>query len=524
MTQAMWNVLCNEGAETAGVDGKVKAIYYDAETQGLTSEVTKTVERICKDLEEDSYRPQPVRRIYIPKPNGKQRPIGIPNLEDRMVQEAVRMVIESIYESIFLNSSYGFRPNRNTMDAIAVCYQNINAKKKYYWVIEGDIKGCFDNIDHKILLKLLKRRIADEKLVGTIHRFLKAGYQENGMVYKPEVGTPQGGVISPLLANIYLHELDEWWSRNYDLEPYGKTIRRGKHLGNFILVRYADDFIILSNGTKKATEEMKDKVAGFLRDELKLELSQEKTLITHAMEGFDFLGFHIRKYKKTRVVLIQPTKVNIQRIKDKIDGMLNRRKHEDAVIDKICALYPMVRGWANYYRFVNSSETFHELSFYLENKFLKWYRGKYQMSLESGTREGLKWIDGTEPFNLPSFDSIKVKRYKWEKKSNPYIEGKVKRMSESPIQFGEWHGDSDRDADLRMECFKRDRGECQICKRPRINLIAHHIIPLSKGGEDDLDNLITICEDCEKKYYKELHQGTIKSRQEIMQLGGSRVR
>jgi len=519
--QAMWNVLHNEGAKTAGIDGIIKADYYDAETRSLRPRAIKRIEKICQELIAGEYFPKPAIRTYIPKPNGGQRPLGIPTLDDRTVQEAIRMVIEPIYESIFLDCSYGFRPNRRTMDAIARCYQNINPSKKYYWVIEGDIKGCFDNIDHKILLKLLKKRIADKRLVGTIHKFLKAGYQEDGRIYKPDKGTPQGGVISPLLANIYLHEMDVWWKEHY-ADQRTRDARRRKNSGNFILSRYADDFIMLGNGSKEIVTEMKKKLARFLREELRLELSQGKTLVTHVMDGFNFLGFHVRKYKETRGVIIKPTKDSIQKVKDEINRMLSRKKHEYAVVDVIRALRPVVRGWANYYRFVNSFETFMELDWYLAQKFLKWYRGKYQMNEREGTREGLKWIKGTEPLHLPRFEDVKVSRYKWEKKSNPYIEMKVKRMSECSIQRAEWFGQSARDADLRFECIKRDNGVCQICKRPKVNLIAHHIIPISDGGEDDLKNLITICEDCQSKHYKELHQ-EIKSLQEIMQLGGSRV-
>jgi RNA-directed DNA polymerase len=154
MAQAMWKVIHNKGAETAGIDSVVKARYYDAETQSLNSVARKRVKEISRSLENMDYRPQPVRRTYVPKPNGRLRPIGIPTLDDRIVQEAIRMVLEPIYESDFLDCSYGFRPNRCTMDAVKVCYQRICPSQKYYWVIEGDIKGCYDNIDHKMVTGL----------------------------------------------------------------------------------------------------------------------------------------------------------------------------------------------------------------------------------------------------------------------------------------------------------------------------------------------------------------------------------
>lgn len=513
MAQAMWNVLHNKGAETAGVDRIAKTSYYDAETRSLTPKATRRIEEICQSLKEGNYHPQPARRIYIPKANGKMRPIGISTLDDRIVQEAIRMVVEPTYESDFLNCSYGFRPNRCTMDAITVCYRLISSHKKYYWVIEGDIKSCFCSVDHKILMKLLRQRIADRKLTDTIYKFLKAGYQEDGITQKPSVGTPQGGIASPLLANIYLHEFDKWWSRNYDLPKWSKTARRGKHLGNFILVRYCDDFIILSNGTKQATESMKEEVAEFLWDELRLELSQEKTTITHATEGFDFLGFHVRRHEKRKGIIIKPTLSNVQRMKNKIAGYLDRRNHRNSVVSVICALSPVIRGWTNYYRFVNSAETFQSLDHYLHKKFLKWYRGKHRMSRKKGTREGLKWLDKDESIHLPWFSETKIKRYSWQLRSNPYLEMKVKRVMNNPFPINAWYGNSNRDADLRIRCFQRDDGLCQICLRPKTNLEAHHITPLSEGGENTLDNLITLCEDCHKKH----------SWQETMRLVESRV-
>jgi len=259
ITQAMKNVLSNKGARTSGIDGIAKERYYDPKYE-LTSYAKNKIKELVEGLESNSYQPVAVKRIYIPKANGDKRPIGIPTLDDRVIQEAIRMVLEPIYESDFLDCSNGFRPKRNTMEAIRICYQRINPKQKYYWIIEGDIKGCFDNIDHKILLKLLRKRIADNRLVSLIRKILKAGIEEDGKIYKLNKGTPQGGVISPLLANIYLHEMDKWWEREYHPpENIVKflTNRRRKGKGNYILSRYADDFIILSNDRKESVEEMR---------------------------------------------------------------------------------------------------------------------------------------------------------------------------------------------------------------------------------------------------------------------------
>jgi RNA-directed DNA polymerase len=363
-------------------------------------------------------------------------------------------------------------------------------------------------------LKLIRRRISDRKTTGLIRKFLNAGYSENGSIYKPEIGTPQGGVLSPLLANIYLHELDVWWLKHQGTQ-YIREKRRQAGRGNYLLSRYSDDFIMLSNDTKKGVEETKQRLTEFLREELELELSEEKTLVTHATEGFNFLGFHIRKYASRKGVIIKPSADSIQRIKDNIVGILDRRKHDISVVNAIYTLNPRVRGWANYYQYVNSYSTFHDLDFFLIKKFAKWYRGRHQLPLRSGTVKALEWMKGEQSENTALFTDIKVKRYQWRKPSdNPYIEMNVKKTMGNPFPDSNWYGNSSRNADLRMECIKRDKGVCQICQRPKINLEAHHIIPVEKGGEDTLSNLITVCKNC--------HRG--KGWRERIQLVESRVR
>jgi len=312
------------------------------------------------------------------------------------------------------------------------------------------------------------------------------------------VGTPQGGIMSPLLANIFLHELDKWWEENYYLDKRKRAIRRKKRQGNFYLIRYADDFIILSNGTKEATMETKEEVAKFL-EEMKLELSVEKTKVTHANDGFDFLGFHIRKHKGVKAVLIKPTKANIQKLKDKINRILDRRNHETAVIGVIQAINPIVRGWSNYYKYVNSTETIHEIYFYLVTKFIKWYRGKYKMNLRKGTVEALKWINQEDLHIYNMSVETTVKRYIPKSHENPYIKEEIERKIENPFSNYEWFGQAERNGDLRYKCLKRDNGICQLCMGCKTDIEAHHIVPLSEGGKDELNNLITLCEPCHNK-------------------------
>jgi group II intron reverse transcriptase/maturase len=207
-------VLSNKGAKTAGIDGMTKKAYYSSEAK----------ETLIKELREElklrQFKPSPVKRVYIPKANGKMRPLGIATLKDRVVQMLVKMILEPIFESDFLNCSNGFRPGRRTMDCIALLDSYINNRNKYYWVIEGDIKGAFDHIHHDILMKLIAERIADNHLLDLIESFLKAGIMENGLFKKNELGTPQGAICSPLLANIYFHQFDlYWWKKYGSLNP-----------------------------------------------------------------------------------------------------------------------------------------------------------------------------------------------------------------------------------------------------------------------------------------------------------------
>ena len=288
--EALNQVLDNKGSITAGIDSQTIANLSKPEDQ------SQLIQTIRAELKSKTYTPMPARRAYIPKSNGKLRPLGIPTIKDRVVQCLLKMLLEPIYESDFATCSSGFRPMRRTMDCIAQCYRNINEQKNYYWVIEGDIEGCFDHIHHKKLVQTIRRRIADKHVLELIDRFLNAGIMEKVLFKRTSEGVPQGGIFSPLLANIYLNELDQWWITNYHLTQHKRYKRRLNGLGNYILIRYADDFIVLCNGTRQSAELMNNQLQTFLTSELNLTLSSEKTLITHVEDGFTFLGFHIQTY------------------------------------------------------------------------------------------------------------------------------------------------------------------------------------------------------------------------------------
>ena len=291
MEWAFDKLMTNVGSRTAGIDGM------DKRTAQQNRDII--IAELRGQLKARTYNHQPVRRVYIPKSNGKQRPLGIPTLRDRLVQLMAKAILEPIFESDFRPESHGFRPGRSCHTAMAHLFQmTAPRQKKMNWVIEGDITGYFDHIQHQTLMRLLRRRIQDNKLLGVIWQMLRAGVMEGELFKKTSEGTPQGGIISPLLANVYLHEIDAWFHKNYTGLNYNeKNRRRQRKEGNAFYVRYADDFVVAWNGTKEGAERLKAELTTFLRDELGLELSAEKTLITHAMtEKAKFLGYAVSIY------------------------------------------------------------------------------------------------------------------------------------------------------------------------------------------------------------------------------------
>ncbi len=315
---AMDPVLARPGSTTAGVDGKARDYFKD--------HYEDTIKLLVEHLRGKTYEPQPVRRVYIPKSNGKLRPLGIPALRDRFVQEALRAILDPIFESDFCLHSYGFRKGRCTMDAIAVIMSLFNTSNKHYYVIEGDMRSYFDTVPHRKLLSLVKRRIGDKDIIDLIWKFLKAGVMEGQLFAKTEQGVPQGGIISPLLANIYLHELDTWAEKKWDLDHYARMKNRAAGRGNYRMVRYADDFVVVSNGSIAEVKAVKEELKDFLSTSLHLELSEEKTRITHINDGIEFLGFNIQRVNPEGkwVVHLRPTEKGRQRIKKKIKDLSTR--------------------------------------------------------------------------------------------------------------------------------------------------------------------------------------------------------
>ncbi|SET23584.1 group II intron reverse transcriptase/maturase [[Clostridium] polysaccharolyticum] len=285
-----------ENKGSAGIDG---VTFEMIEEYGVESYLLD----IQEDLMKGVYRPKPVKRVYIPKPDGKQRPLGIPVIRDRIVQQACKIVVEPIFEANFLECSYGFRPKR---DAIQATKEVQKILYKNWYVVDADIKGYFDNIDHEILMKLIERRISDRRVLKLFRQWLKAGVIEDGKFFPTDMGSPQGGVISPLMANIYLHVLDSHWNNN-------------KELGE--LVRYADDAVIVCYSKKQADLAFMHLKA--LMQRLKLTLHPIKTRIVDMnTESFDFLGFTFQKFHNTKLnrklPYMMPNKKALKKVKDSI--------------------------------------------------------------------------------------------------------------------------------------------------------------------------------------------------------------
>jgi RNA-directed DNA polymerase len=515
IVSALKSVLVNTGSRSAGVDGITKK---DFENEVFRQEF---IEELRKDIQAGAYKPQPVRRVWIPKANGKQRPLGILTMRDRVVQMMLKMLLEPIYESDFLPCSNGFRPGRSTMDCIATCYARITTMNKFLWVIEGDVRQCFDRINHKILLRLLRQRIADRRIIHLMDSFLKVGVMEGGLFQTTPEGTPQGGIISPLLANVYLHQFDLWWWKNYgSLHRYEKERRRNRMQGNSVLARYADDFILLCNGTRAEVERLREEVRQFLWDELHLELNMEKTQITHVTNGFDFLGFHIQwKLPKDNKpwLRVTPSQKSVQRLRHTVKGMTNRRSVNSTPEQKLKAVNRVLRGWINYYRHVSFKYTAGKLDWWTTDRFYRWLKKKYdvgarrimkqyyiQETARGHNRKNLGFKDSQgRMLYLFQMADIPHSKYKPKIRSNPFLDSEPIPHADVETPFPEyWDGTMSIENQLwdeaRKQALERDNYICVQCGGKE-NVEVHHIQARKDGGGHELDNLVTLCLACHSK-------------------------
>jgi RNA-directed DNA polymerase len=359
---ACQRVRANRGSRSAGVD---RQNAYDIERR-------LGVERFLRELREElragSFRPEPVRERLIPKRGGKRRRLGIATVRDRVVQAALKLVLEPIFEADFEPCSYGFRPGRRAQDAIAEIHYLTSSPRNYEWIVEADIEACFDRIDHRALMRRVRGRIGDKRVLALVKAFLRAGILTEQAGFEDTVtGTPQGGILSPLLANIALSALDHHYARAWSEmgSEWERRKRRARGEPTFRLVRYADDFVVVLSGQKQHAEALIGETAAVIAP-LGLTLSQKKTRITHIDEGIEFLGWRIQRHRASNgrgYVYTYASKPSLAAVKAKIKA-ITRCGHNQTLGQLLHRLNPVLRGWCAYFRGGVSGRTFSYLRAY----------------------------------------------------------------------------------------------------------------------------------------------------------------
>lgn len=502
---ATWRITQrNQGKYTAGVDGI--AIPKD-ENRNVQNQLRLNIlDKI--DIEKT---PDSIRRVFIPKPNGKQRPLGIPTLHDRIIQEILRIAIEPVVEYHFSDNSFGFRPKRSCQDAMSMLQKFLAKSDRKKYVIEGDIKGCFDNINHNHILTTLEDWLIPNWTIQIIKRILKSGIFHNGEIYDSETGTPQGGVISPLLANVALTSLDNFCFQNYGrINP----TKNGTTKTNPI-VRYADDFVIVCKSEIEANK-IKSEITEHLLNQTGLTLSEEKTKITHITKGFDFLGFNFRKYKEHNS---DKTKLLIKPQDEKVLNLLKSCKETlDNNIDTsnlIFLLNQKLIGWGMYYRHVVSKSMFSKIDYQLWWKLFKWTKTRHPNKSKSwrvnkyfsGDRKTIYFTCKETNLQLFNLKDIPIRRF-------VKVKSNVRVYDKDPNTIEYWEKRAYTNAynqihSVKMrKLYERQKGTCPHCKRQmtqrqinKTELHVHHMKPRSFNGNEGYSNLRLLHNEC----HRELH-------------------
>jgi len=487
---AVRRVTENQGKNTPGVDKvtwntpqkKINAVY---------------------SLRQRDYHPQPLRRIHIPKKNGKKRALGIPVMKCRAMQALYLLALDPVAETTADPNSYGFRPQRSTADAIEQCFTALGNLHTAQWILEGDIKACFDRISHEWLLT----HIPMEKAI--LRKWLKAGYMEKNILYPTEEGTPQGGVISPVLANMTLDGLERKLR-----ECYPKTTVKGI-AAKVNFVRYADDFIVTAASKELLEQEIKPLVETFMR-ERGLELSSEKTCVTHIEDGFDFLGQNVRKYKtgKQHKLLIKPAQKNVHAHLEKIRDIIKKNQTLSAG-RLILWLNPIIRGWAQYHQHVVSADVFRDVDDAIYRRLRQWMKRrhpkksnrwitkKYFTAVGENNWVFFGEVNG-QVYYLADTASVPIKRHaKVKAQANPYDPAwepyYEKRLDNHII-------DTFKGKHWLSRLWKEQNGCCPICQQKITKITgwhSHHIEWRSKGGPDTAENRVLLHPTCHQQVHSQ---------------------
>jgi RNA-directed DNA polymerase len=485
---AVKRVTENTGKHTAGIDG-------------VTWTTAKDKLKAVFNLRLKKYKPQAVRRIYIPKSNGKKRPLGIPTLHDRAMQALHLLGLDPVSETTADGNSYGFRPHRSCADAIARCFDRLCQKTSPQWILEGDIKGCFDNISHDWMLKNIPMH------TKTLNQWFKAGYIEKQKLFPTTSGTPQGSIISPTLANMVLDGLEQHIDTACRIKKIGKDNRR-KNPHHIHFIRYADDFIVTADSPDYLEQTVLPAIQQFLSPR-GLSLSMEKTHITHINDGFDFLGQNIRKYGDK--LLIKPSKKNIETFLEKVHKVIKAHPTMRA-LNLIKTLTPMIRGWAMYHRHIVAKETFAKIDHDITMMLWRWAKRRHNHGDKTKMwikqryftrKKGKDWVffdmdeQTKEKVTLFSAAAIPIKRHvKIDANANPYTpqyEPYFERRLELKM------AEKFEGRQLLDYLYKRQEGCCTFCGQaitPQTGWQMHHIEPRHLGGKNTDDNLVLLHPNC----------------------------
>ncbi|KAA0794859.1 group II intron reverse transcriptase/maturase [Bacillus sp. BPN334] len=486
----------NQGKRTAGIDGITTN----------TPEDRVKLFHLLKGYSVRNIKAFPVKRTYIPKKNGKKRPLGIPVIKDRIFQNVVKNALEPQWECRFESMSYGFRPKRSAHDAMANLFLKLSRGTNRAWIFEGDFQGCFDNLNHEHILSCIE----GFPYSNAINQWLNAGCIDNKTFYKTETGTPQGGIISPLLANIALHGMEQELGVRYHFPKRDGAMLYPDSIG---IVRYADDFVIVCN-SKEEAESMYAKLQPYL-DKRGLKLAEEKTRVVHITDGFDFLGFNFRQYptKEGSQLFIKPSNQSVKKAKEKISEIF--KSHRGRSIGQLIRkLNPVITGIANYWSPVVAKVIYGDIDSYIHKKVMHHLKYKHH-------RKGARWIN--KKYFHP--DHTGVSRDKWLLTDPDNHKNQLIRMRWTPIVRHVLikYKNSPDDANLKKYFAKRDekifnrfntnskrklakktKYKCRVCNNSLVGdepLESNHIVPKVIGGKDEYDNLELLHCSCHKQHH-----------------------